>query len=487
MVEGKVREDLGLTFDDITLLPAASSVLPSEVNLATRFTKKVPMNIPIASAAMDTVTESPMAIALAHQGGIGVIHKNLPIKEQAEEVKKVKQAEYWIIENPSTVSPDTTLEKINELKAAHKYSSFPVVENEKLVGIITSRDLRFETDPNKKVKEMMTKKLVTVDHMVDMEEAKEILHANRIEKLPIVDKRGKLKGLVSVRDVESRTRHPSSNKDGKGRLVVAAAVGPKDMERVKAMVEQEVDAIVVDTAHGHSKNVIECVKEIKSLFDVSVVAGNAATANATEELISAGADAVKVGIGGGAICTTRIISGVGIPQLTAVLDCSQFANEHNIPVISDGGIKYSGDIVKAIAAGASSVMMGSMFAGCEETPGKTVFMNNRKYKQYRGMGSMGAMEKGSKDRYGQAHVIENSKFVPEGIEGVVPYKGTAEEVIYQIVGGIRSGMGYVGAGTIDTLRSNTNMIKISKAALQEGHPHDVLITEESPNYSRQVD
>ncbi len=473
----------GLTFDDVLIVPAASSVLPSEADLRTSLTKKLPLNIPLLSAAMDTVTEAATAIVLAREGGIGVIHRNMPAEKQAEEVRKVKRAEFWVVTNPLTVSPETMLSELWQLKQKHAISSFPVVSNGRLAGIITNRDMLFETNPNKKASEIMTRDLVVTDKFPSLEQAKEILHKNKIEKLPIVDRLGTLKGLVTVTDIESREKHPNANKDKDGRLRVAAAVGPRDFERVKCLVENEVDAIVVDTAHGHSKNVIDGVRAIKKAFDVEVIAGNVATASATEALISAGADAVKVGVGPGAICTTRVISGVGVPQVTAIQECSTAASRNGIPVISDGGVKYSGDITKAIAAGASSVMIGSLFAGCEETPGKIVFMHNRKFKQYRGMGSLGAMRSGSAERYFQK--AQTDRFVPEGIEGVVPYKGTIAEIAFQLLGGLRSGMGYAGARTIEELRTKSRLIKITEAGYRESHPHDITITEEAPNYSQQ--
>ncbi|MBN2127270.1 MAG: IMP dehydrogenase [Candidatus Diapherotrites archaeon] len=477
----KIKE--ALTFDDVLLLPAKSSVLPSEAVLKTFLTKKIPLNAPLLSAAMDTVTEHATAIALAQYGGIGIIHKNMEIEEQVEQVSKVKTSEYWIVPNPITVSPNDSLAYLMHLRKEKDVNSFPVVENDKLVGIVTNRDMLFETNYSRKVKEIMTKELITINHKVELDEARDILHKNKIEKLPIIDKNGKITGLITVTDIMKRGTNPNASRDKKGRLLVGAAVGPKDFDRVKALVEAEVDVIVVDTAHGHSMNVLEGVQKIKKDFNIELIAGNVATAKATTDLIKAGADAVKCGIGPGAICTTRVISGVGVPQITAIMECSKAAKKYGIPIIADGGVKYSGDIVKALAAGASTVMLGSMFAGCEETPGKTVFLNNRKFKQYRGMGSAGAMMKGSKDRYFQSEVTEKSKLVPEGIEGIVPYKGTISEVIYQMLGGLRSGMGLVGAKTIKDLQSKTEMVKITAAGLRESHPHTIKITEEAPNYS----
>lgn len=471
-----------LTFDDILLEPAASSVLPFEANLKTKLTKTIFLNSPIVSAAMDTVTETRTAIAMAQSGGIGIIHKNMPIEEQALQVEKVKRAEFWIITNPTTISPDTTLAQMNTLKKEFNISSFPVVENKKLVGIITNRDTLFEKNLNKQAKELMTSDLITITHNIPREEAKKVLHKNKIEKLPIVDKKGHLKGLITIADILNREKHPLANKDKKGRLIVGAAVGPRDDERAQALTEKEVDVLVIDTAHGHSKNVIDAVKRFKKKFSVQIIAGNVATQSGAQALISAGADAIKVGVGPGSICTTRIITGVGVPQVTAVFEAVKAARKKGVPVIADGGIKYSGDIVKALALGASTIMIGSILAGCEETPGKIIYLNNRKFKQYRGMGSVGAMQKGSSDRYFQSGIEEQSKFVPEGIEGIVPYKGTIEEVLYQLIGGLRSGMGLTGSKTIRDLWK-AKVVQITQASLKESHPHDVTITEESPNYS----
>lgn len=473
-----------LTFDDVLLVPGYSETLPSSVSLETHLTKNIRINIPLVSAAMDTVTEWRTAVALAKQGGIGIIHKNLSPEEQAAQVDRVKRSEFWIITEPFTISPNETIEKILKIKQEHGISSFPVVDKGKLVGLVTNRDLLFEDNVYKKARDIMTKDLVTVDRMVTFEEAKEILHKNRLEKLPVIDKAGKLRGLVTMTDVMKTIKHPHANKDKRGRLRVGAAIGPNDMERARKLVEAEVDVLVLDTSHGHSKNVIEAAAKYKKEFDIDLIVGNVATAEATEALIKAGADAVKVGIGPGAICTTRVISGVGVPQISAIIDCAKAAEKHGVPIIADGGIKYSGDITKALAAGASSVMLGSLFAGCEETPGKTIFLNNRKFKQYRGMGSIGAMQAGSKDRYFQSHVQERGKFVAEGVEGVVPYKGTIEELVYQMLGGVRSGMGLVGAANISELHKKARMIKITEASLKESHPHDIMVTEEAPNYFR---
>ena len=479
---GRGKIPLTLTFDDVLIAPAASDILPSKVDLKTRLTRKISLNVPILSAAMDTVTEHSAAISIAQHGGMGVIHKNMGIEQQADEVDKVKRSEYWIVSSPVTIAPDATLAEINAFKETHDIGSFPVVEKGRLVGILTNRDIKFETNLRKKASEMMTRKVVTVKKAVSMEEATKIMHRNRIEKLPIVDSSGKLKGLITATDIENKKKHPYASKDREGRLIVGAAVGPNDDARVKALVEKEVDVIVVDTSHGHSKNVIEGVKRYKKKFNAQLIAGNVATAEATRALIKAGADAVKVGLGPGTICTTRVVTGVGVPQITAVMECAKAARVSGVPIISDGGIRYSGDIVKAIAAGADSVMIGSLLAGCEETPGKTVFLNGRKFKQYRGMGSVGAMEKGSKDRYFQAEVSQKSKFVPEGIEGVVPFKGTIAEVLYQLTGGLRAGMGLTGSRSIKELQK-AKLIRITHAGVQESHPHDVTITEEAPNYS----
>lgn len=479
---GKTGISLGLTFDDVMLVPARSSVSPSKAVLKTSFSRNISLNIPIVSAAMDTVTESATAREMAKNGGIGVIHRNLSIEAQASEVEKVKRSEYWVITNPLTISPSHLLSDVLSMRQNRGISSFPVVENGKLVGIVTNRDMQFETNPHKKVSEVMTKELVTIDKKVGLDEAKKIMHSKRVEKLLIVGKNNELKGMITLSDIHKREKYPLANRDKKGRLMVAAAVGTKDYERVKALIEKEVDAIVVDTSHGHAVKVIEAVKRYKKTFDVEIIAGNVATAEGARDLIKAGADAVKVGIGPGSICTTRVIGGVGMPQVTAIIETSKEAKKYGVPVIADGGIKYSGDIVKALAAGASSVMLGGLLAGCEETPGKTVYLNNRKFKQYRGMGSINAMELGSKERYFQAEVTQSSKLVPEGIEGVVPFKGKIEEVLFQLVGGIRSGMGLTGSATIKALWK-AKMVRQTEAGLKEGHPHDVTITEEAPNYS----
>jgi len=468
-----------LTFDDILLVPDYSETLPKDVLLQSKLTKKINLNIPLVSAAMDTVTESDMAIAIAREGGIGVIHKNLSAVDQASEVEKVKRSESMIIRRPITVRAEMELWQLLELREEFGYSSFPVESKGKLVGMITKRDYRFEENLNKKASELMTKNPVSVNRELSEKEAKKVLQEHRIEKLPVVNKKGEITGLITSTDIEKRKKNPNANKDKKGRLLVAAAIGPNDEERAELLLNAECDAIVIDTSHGHSKNVISAVKKIKKKFDCQVIAGNVATGKATKALIGAGADAVKVGVGPGAICTTRVISGVGVPQVSAIQECAKAAG--TIPIIADGGIRYSGDITKALASGASSVMLGSLFAGCEETPGKTIYMYNRKFKQYRGMGSIGAMQRGSKDRYGQGHVTEKEKLVPEGIEGMVPYKGFASEVVFQLMGGLRSGMGLLGAKSILDLKK-ARIVRISNASLKESHPHDIKITEEAPNY-----
>ncbi len=481
-------ESPGLTYDDVLLMPNYSEILPHQAILKTYFTRNIELNIPIASSAMDTVTESPTAITMAQEGGIGVIHKNLSIEAQAAEVEKVKKYESGTILNPITVTPNQTLKELNALVIQHGFSGFPVIgEGSKVVGIITNRDIRYESDLRKKVQDVMTDidHLVTAPKGVSLDDAKKILHAHRIEKLPILKSTGELAGLVTVKDIEKSIAYPNANKDKLGRLRVAAAigVGEKELQRAKALVEAGVDAVLIDTAHGHSKGVIDMLKEVKAISgEVDVIAGNVATKKGCEDLIKAGADGIKVGIGPGSICTTRVIAGIGVPQLQALLDCREVCHKEGVPFIADGGIKYSGDIVKALAAGASTVMIGSLFAGTDEAPGQRVIYQGRAYKLYRGMGSMGAMVKGSKDRYGQASVTEEDKLVPEGIEGQVPYRGPLSENIYQLLGGVRSGMGYTGAKTLIELREKGKFVKISPAGLKESHPHDVTITKEAPNY-----
>ncbi len=480
---GKIVAD-GITFDDVLLIPQFSEVIPNQVDLGTNLTKNLRLNIPMMSAGMDTVTEHRMAIAMARQGGIGVIHKNMTIAEQAEEVDKVKRSENGVITDPFYLSPDHTLEDANNLMAKFRISGVPITEGKKLVGIITNRDLKFETDFTKKIRESMTSEgLVTAPEGITLDEAKKILAAARKEKLPIVDKKGNLKGLITIKDIEKQIKYPNSAKDAMGRLVCAAGVGvtANILERVDALVNVKVDAIVIDSAHGHSANVIRCVKMVKDAYpDLNVIAGNIATGEAAKALIEAGADAIKVGIGPGSICTTRIVAGIGVPQVTAIMDCYDVAKKYGIPVIADGGIKYSGDMTKALAAGADVCMMGSIFAGCDEAPGTFELFQGRKYKVYRGMGSIAAMENGSKDRYFQS---DAKKLVPEGVEGRVAYKGTVEDTVFQLVGGIRSGMGYCGAKDIKTLQETGKFVKISAAALRESHPHDIHITKEAPNYS----
>lgn len=475
----------GITFDDVLLVPGYSEVTPNMVDLSTYLTKSIKLNIPMMSAGMDTVTEHRMAIAMARQGGIGIIHKNMSVEEQAEEVDKVKRSENGVITDPFYLSPDHTLEDANNLMAKFRISGVPIViENKKLVGIITNRDLKFETDFSKKIKESMTSEgLVTAREGITLAEAKEVLAKARKEKLPIVDENYVLKGLITIKDIEKQIKYPLSAKDSQGRLLCGAAVGitKNVMERVAALVDVKVDVIVIDSAHGHSKNIIEAVKKIKAAYpDLQVIAGNIATGEAAKALIEAGVDAVKVGIGPGSICTTRVVAGIGVPQITAVMDCYEVAKEYGIPVIADGGIKFSGDMTKAIAAGANVCMMGSIFAGCDESPGTFELYQGRKYKVYRGMGSIAAMENGSKDRYFQT---DAKKLVPEGVEGRVAYKGTVEDTVFQLIGGIRAGMGYCGTKDIETLKREGKFVKISSASLKESHPHDIHITKEAPNYS----
>lgn len=474
----------GLTFDDVLLVPAASDVLPNAVDVTTYLTRDIKLNIPIISSGMDTVTESSMAIAMAREGGLGVIHKNMPIEEQAHEVDKVKRSEHGIIVDPIFLSPDNLLSDAEELMKKYKISGVPITVNNKLVGIITNRDMRFETDLTRSIGECMTKEsLVTAPVGTSLEKAKSILSAHRIEKLPLVDEDGNLKGLITIKDIEKATKYPNSAKDDSGRLLVGAAVGVSSdiYDRMDALVSAKVDVIVIDTAHGHSLGVLKTIKEIKATYKgAQIIAGNVATGEATEALIEAGVDAVKVGIGPGSICTTRVIAGIGVPQITAVYDSAQVARRHHIPVIADGGIKYSGDIAKAIAAGANLVMLGSVLAGTEESPGETILYQGRAYKLYRGMGSLSAMKQGSKDRYFQT---DSKKLVPEGIEGRVPFKGSVADTIYQMVGGLRASMGYCGCHTIEEMIENTRFIKITAAGLRESHPHDVTITVEAPNYS----
>ena len=474
----------GITFDDVLLVPGYSEVIPNEIDLSTHLTKKIKLNIPMMSSGMDTVTEHRMAIAMARQGGIGVIHKNMSIEAQAEEVDRVKRSENGVITDPFYLSPEHTLEDANNLMAKFRISGVPITEGKKLVGIITNRDLKFETDFTKKIKESMTSEgLVTAHEGITLEEAKEILAKARKEKLPIVDKDGNLSGLITIKDIEKQIKYPLAAKDSQGRLLCAAAVGitANVLDRVSALVASKVDAVVLDSAHGHSANVLRCVKMIREAYpDLQIIAGNVATAEGTKALIEAGADAVKVGIGPGSICTTRVVAGIGVPQITAIMNAYSVGREYGVPVIADGGIKYSGDMTKAIAAGANVCMMGSIFAGCDESPGTFELFQGRKYKVYRGMGSIAAMENGSKDRYFQSNA---KKLVPEGVEGRVAYKGSIEDTVFQLMGGIRSGMGYCGTKTIEALKENGKFVKISAAALRESHPHDIHITKEAPNYS----
>ena len=490
MVNANVSEKFvkeGITFDDVLLIPARSEIVPKMVTLGTRLTKKITLNIPMMSAAMDTVTESAMAIAMAREGGIGIIHKNMPVERQVEEVIRVKRSENGVITDPFYLAADNTVAEADALMAKYRISGVPICdENKKLVGIITNRDMRFLTDYNMLIGEVMTKdNLVTAPVGTDLLKAREILSHHKIEKLPLVDENGILRGLITIKDIQKATKYPNSAKDSRGRLIVGAAIGVTSdvVERAGKLLDAGADVLVLDSAHGHSKNIIDCVANIKKVYpDAQLIAGNIATAAAAEDLILAGADAVKVGIGPGSICTTRVVAGIGVPHITAVYDVSCVAQMYGVPVISDGGIKYSGDMVKALAAGADVLMMGSLFAGCEESPGEMEIYQGRSFKVYRGMGSLAAMEKGSKDRYFQEG---NKKLVPEGVEGRVPFKGPVSDTIYQMLGGIRAGMGYCGCQTIPELQTNAQFIKISPAGLRESHPHDINITKEAPNYSVQ--
>ena len=480
----------GLTFDDVLLIPQKSEILPSQIDTKTKLTKDIELNIPLMSASMDTVTESKMAISMARQGGIGIIHKNMSIEEQASEVDRVKRSESGVIVDPFSLSKGHTIQDADNIMARYKISGVPIVdENNILIGIITNRDIKFETDMSRKIEEAMTTQehLVTAKEGVTLEQAKDILGKHRIEKLPIVDDEGHLKGLITIKDIEKKIQYPNSAKDKKGRLLCGAGVGITNdlLERVDALYKAKVDIIVLDSAHGHSQNVINALKKVKAAYpDLPVIAGNVATAAGCEDLIKAGADCVKIGMGPGSICTTRVVAGIGVPQITAIMDCYEVAKKYDIPIIADGGIQYSGDIVKALAAGANVCMMGSMFAGTEESPGEIVLYAGRSYKTYRGMGSIAAMEDGSKDRYFQSG---QKKLVPEGVEGMVAYKGKAEDIVFQMIGGIKSGMGYCGAPTIEQLQANAEFVKITAASLKESHPHDIKITKEAPNYSTQGD
>ncbi len=474
----------GITFDDVLLVPSYSQVIPNQVDLTTNLTKRIRLNIPMMSAGMDTVTEYRMAIAMARQGGIGIIHKNMSIEAQADEVDKVKRSENGVITDPFSLTPEHTLADADALMAKFRISGVPITEGRKLVGIITNRDLKFETDFKKKIKESMTSEnLITAKAGITLDQAKEILAKARKEKLPIVDDDYNLVGLITIKDIEKTIKYPLSAKDSQGRLLCGAAVGitANVLDRVKELIDAKVDVVVLDSAHGHSENVLKCVRMIKEKYpDLQVIAGNVATGEGTRALIEAGADAVKVGIGPGSICTTRVVAGIGVPQITAIMSAYEVAKEYGVPIIADGGIKYSGDMTKAIAAGGDVCMMGSMFAGCEESPGTYELYQGRKYKVYRGMGSISAMENGSKDRYFQT---DAKKLVPEGVEGRVAYKGSVEDTVFQLMGGLRSGMGYCGTSTIEELKQNGRFVKISAASLKESHPHDIHITKEAPNYS----
>ena len=474
----------GITFDDVLLIPAKSSLVPSQAQTRTQLTNNITINIPIISAAMDTVTEAALAIALAQEGGVGIIHKNLSVEAQRIEVAKVKRSEHGVILDPVTLSPAEPVRRAQELMSEQNVSGIPIVEGKKLVGILTRRDLKFLKDYDVEISTVMTKaNLVTGPAETTLEQAKERLRERKVEKLLLVNKKGELAGLITMRDIDRVQQYPIAARDERGRLRVGAAVSVHDYERIEVLIAADADLIVVDTAHGHSQNVIETVKKIKADYEIDVIAGNIATGDAAEDLIEAGANAVKVGIGPGAICTTRIISGVGVPQVSAIINVANAAAKHNIPVIADGGVKQSGDITKAIAAGASSVMIGSLFAGLKESPGQLVIYKGRQFKEYRGMGSLGAMIKGSAERYGQSSSTEASKLVPEGVEGRVPYRGTLSDFVYQLVGGLRAGMGYCGTGNIEDLRTEGRFVRISAASVAESHPHDIQITKESPNYS----
>ena len=483
MDNGKIVAE-GITFDDVLLVPAKSDFVPSQADTCTQLTDNITINIPIVSAAMDTVTEAALAIALAQEGGIGIIHKNLTIEAQKREVAKVKRSEHGVILDPVTLSPNEPVRRAQELMSEQNVSGVPIVDGRKLVGILTRRDLKFLKDYGVEISTVMVKNnLVTGPAGTTLEQAKEILQKHKVEKLLLVNGKGELAGLITMRDIDRVQQYPISARDGRGRLRVGAAVSVQDYERIEALIAADADILVVDTAHGHSQNVIDTVKKIKADYDIDVIAGNIATSEAAEDLIAAGANALKIGIGPGAICTTRIISGVGVPQVSAIMNCAEVAQKHNIPVIADGGIRQSGDIAKAIAAGASSVMIGSLFAGLKESPGQLVIYKGRQFKEYRGMGSLGAMVKGSAERYGQSSSTEASKLVPEGVEGRVPYRGTLGDFVYQLVGGLRAGMGYCGARNIEELRKTSRFVRISAASVNESHPHDIQITKEAPNYS----
>ena len=475
----------GITFDDVLLVPGESDVVPSQVKTNTNLTREIELNIPICSAAMDTVTESALSIALAQEGGVGIIHKNLSVARQALEVSKVKRSEAGVIHDPVTLPPTENIAKARELMEQQRISGIPIVNGERLVGILTNRDLRFHPDPSRLISEVMTKRLITATPGTTPEEAKEILHRNKVEKLLLVDGDSRLKGLITIKDIEKLSQFPNASRDHRGRLKVGAAVGPDDMDRVEALIEADVDVICVDTAHGHSRRVIDCVREIKRNWDIQLIAGNVATAEGAGDLVDAGVDAVKVGIGPGSICTTRVVAGVGVPQITAIYNCAR-AVGHEVPIIADGGIRFSGDMAKSVAAGAHCVMIGGLFAGLTESPGEVMYYKGRSFKLCRGMGSLGAMVDGSSDRYAQKG-RRPDKLVPEGVEGRVPYKGPLADYVYQLVGGLRAGMGYCGASTIQQLREKGRFIRVSGASLVESHPHDIMITKEAPNYSLEID
>ena len=483
----KIPPEEAYSFDDVLLIPGYSDVLPKDVNVSTRLTKNLTLNIPIVSAAMDTVTEARTSISMAREGGLGFIHRNMSIKSQVLEVDKVKKSESGMIIDPVTVHPDQPVHEVLKLMEEYRISGLPVTKGDQLVGIVTNRDLRFETNMEKKVSEVMTKEnLVTVSEGITLEDSKKLLHKHRIEKLLVVDKNGRLTGMITIKDIEKIKKYPNACKDSMGRLRVGAAVGvgPDMEERAEALLKAGADVILIDTSHGHSKNVIDAVKILKSNFDdIELIAGNVGTSKGADDLVKAGVDGVKIGIGPGSICTTRIVAGIGIPQVTGIMNCRSISNKTGVPLIADGGIKFSGDITKAIGAGAHVVMIGGLFAGIEESPGESIFFQGRSYKLYRGMGSIEAMKKGSKDRYYQSEAIENDKLVPEGIVGRVPYKGSLSANVFQLVGGLRAGMGYVGCQTIEELREKARFVKITAAGLRESHVHDVIITKEAPNYS----